>query len=125
MKNRLRQAAYINIKKQVIIISTHNKYKELVNLIHKYGEKYPKKHGNWIKLHYIKDYYFCMDSWNERISLYKNPIIEYWNIEGELICTLGIDFGGFKCYVENVLLECWIKNLKYELGLEYDFSNLV
>ena len=33
--------------------SIYKKYRELVSLTHKYGEKYEKKYGDWIGLNYI------------------------------------------------------------------------
>ena len=46
-------------------------HKILLNYIHKHGNSFPKKHGNWIKLKLFKDYYLSLDSWNGYISFCK------------------------------------------------------
>ena len=106
-------------------------YKELNNLIRKYGQSYPKRHGNWIRLKYIGDYYFTMDSWSSAICIEKNP--EYQDMRNgngyfkseEKIRYFGLDFGGFECSLDEEMLNFYIQNLKCELGLDYDFSQIV
>jgi hypothetical protein len=98
----------------------YEKFKELVRLIYEYGENYPKKHGNWIKLRYLnhKDYWFIMDSWNKSIHLVEGA--EYDNqytgfkIKGE-INYIGIDFGRFELKISEELLDFYLENLRYEL----------
>ena len=43
---------------------------------------------------------------------------------GKRLVNLGIDFGGFECRISEELLNFYLQNLKYELGLQYDFSNI-
>lgn len=94
----------------------HDKYKKLVSLIYKFGEKYPKRHGEWIRLQYINDYYFCMDSWNNSISLVHNAIYENEaGFSGKEEKYLGIDWGGFELSINEELLDFYLENLKNEL----------
>lgn len=101
-------------------------YDELVELIYTYGTRFPKKHGNWIQLYYIDGYSFIMDSWNREICIVQNAeYINQWNgLRGKEILCVGLDFGGFECYISENQLIFWIENLKYELGLDYDFSKI-
>ena len=41
----------------------------LYHLIKKHGEKFPKKHGNWIRLNLNGDWFLEMDSWNGYVTL--------------------------------------------------------
>jgi hypothetical protein len=82
-------------------------YYELVNLIKKYGIYTEKRHGNYVKLNYIDDSYFVLDTWNSEIRLKYNGITKYF----------GIDFGGFKLYTDIDTVGFYIKNIQYELGL--------
>ena len=108
----------------------YENYYELVNLIEKYGEKYSKRHGNWFKLHYINDYYFVMDSWNKRIKImqYPKPAYNSYNtvvlFEGRCMNYLGIDFGRFELRVDFNILKFYIENIKLNLGLDHDFTEL-
>ena len=78
------------------------KYRALINIIYKKGKKFPKKHGNWIKLDLFKDYYLSLDSWNGCILFNKgNANYNEWtgfghNGEDFSISCLGGDFGGFR-----------------------------
>ena len=88
-----------------------DKYTTLVRYISRNGEKFPKKHGNWIKLNLFKDYYLSLDSWNSSID-FQRGLGKYneWSGFGNeykkqdiRISHLGIDFGVFKCYNERLL----------------------
>lgn len=48
-----------------------DKYNTLVCYILDNGQKFPKKHGNWVKLNLFKDYYLSLDTWNGYISFCK------------------------------------------------------
>ena len=43
----------------------------LINLIKEYGEKLPKKHGDWYRVHVYDKYYLLLDTWTNHISLYE------------------------------------------------------
>lgn len=87
----------------------HEKYSELVRLIQEYGTPKPKKHGFWIRCKYIDNNYFCLDSWNHRISLIQDA--EYDNLHtgfigNIIISSMGIDFGSFECHVKEEQFNC-------------------
>jgi len=108
-----------------------NKEKEKFDLLYKiifnFGQKYDKKHGNWIKIHYFKDAFFQMDSWSKAITLKQgNGEYEYWSgFEGKKINYIGLDYGGRSLHISLDLLEFYIENLLYELAKnEYDLAQL-
>jgi len=44
----------------------------LHNIIRNFGTKYPKKHGEWYRLHVFDDHYLVLDTWNNYIYHYPN-----------------------------------------------------
>lgn len=44
----------------------------LTDLIKKYGERHPKKHGEWYRINVFDDYYLILDTWNGEIYNYPN-----------------------------------------------------
>jgi hypothetical protein len=83
------------------------------DLILKYGERFDKRHGNWIKLQFTDNLFFQMDSWNYAISL-KRGIGEYdyWiGFSGEREKYLGMDFGGLEIHCEIDILKSWYEKL--------------
>ena len=88
-------------------------YKLIRDLIYKYGERFDKKHGNWIKLQYTKDSFFEMDSWNRAIRLKQGTgHYNYWTgFEGVSKQYIGIDFGSLEIRTKCDLLEFYYNNL--------------
>lgn len=82
-------------------------YYELIDIVKEYGLYSNKRHGYYVKLPYVADTYFILDTWNNSLSLVG---------EGIDIC-LGIDFGGFNLKVNTEIIMFYIKNIYYELGL--------
>jgi hypothetical protein len=94
--------------------SEQQKYFYLIrDLILKYGERFPKKHGEWIKLQFTNDLFFEMDSWDSAIWLTKGITeCDYWNgFNGEAQAYLGLDFGGLEIKYDADMLKFWYKNL--------------
>jgi hypothetical protein len=100
-----------------------NYYELIRDLIYKYGKRFKKKHGEWIKLQYTNDSFFEMDSWNRRIILKQgNGDYEYWmGFRGEVKECIGIDYGGQKVNTNSELLEFYYNNLCQDLkGVKND-----
>lgn len=99
------------------------KYNILVQLIKEYGTYYDKRHGNWVLLHYVDDYYFELDTWNSAISLIRKIKDEpntMYGIESEHITSIGINWGDFRLYIEEEVeevLDCYILNIQYDHNL--------
>jgi hypothetical protein len=77
-------------------------YRRLAELIHADGERFPKRHGSWIRLRLAPDFSLVMGSWNRSIALVAGdaPFAnEVTGFEGRVVARLGIDFGGFALYV--------------------------
>ena len=88
-------------------MKTYKEYHDkIVDLIFKYGIKYPKKHGNYIKLPFYKDSFFEMDSWNKSIHLKVGSGEQerseglydwyYHELKGEDLFWLGSNWGRFE-----------------------------
>ena len=85
--------------------AAENNHYTLVRMIHDHGEKFPKRHGNWIKLQLNGSWFLEMDSWNKQIYLKqglgdpKNKDLNHFNdacgFEGKNWLSLGCNFGGF------------------------------
>ena len=93
-------------------------FKELKSYILKNGERYNKKHGNWIKLQYTNNLFFQLDTWNSSIKLKEgNGEYEYWTgFNGKNHVSLGSDFGGFICRVEKELLNFYLMAVKIQMA---------
>jgi hypothetical protein len=90
-----------------------NKHRDIASFIINQGEKYPKKHGEWIKYKLVGNIYLTIDSWNESIWIIRNAKYDnYWTgFSGEKIKYLGMDFGGYESCVkeeelDNILIQC-------------------
>ncbi len=72
-------------------------HKELLNLCYSKGKAFRKRHGNWIRVSLLNNYFLQLDSCNSCIQLKKGSgLYCYWTgFEGDLISTIGGDFGGF------------------------------
>lgn len=58
--------------------SANDLLEAISQIIYKFGEKYPKKHGSWICLR-LTDGFFSMDSWNGAIHYFEGePEYNYW-----------------------------------------------
>jgi hypothetical protein len=95
------------------------KYKNFASMIYEHGERFPKKHGEWVRIQYTNEYYFVIDSWNSCISMVKNPKYKdiYNGFTGTLVkiqdqSTFGINFGGCEVNITEDLLDFYIENLK-------------
>lgn len=90
------------------------------DLIYKYGEWFPKKHGNWIKLEFTNDLFFQMDSWNNAICLIqgKGQYNFYTGFSGEQKAYLGLGFGGLEIKYDADMLKFWYENLISLIDIE-------
>lgn len=96
-------------------------HSELVSLIHELGEKFPKKHGNWIKLNLDNNCFLQMDSWNKQIHLKqgtgipKNKELHKFNdvcgFEGKVWMGMGMAFGGFTGTGKEVQIKAMINRV--------------
>lgn len=79
--------------------SAHKAYKQLRSFMFLFGEKFKKKHGDWIRLHIYNDLWLIMDSWNGAIkAVHEEPIYDnmFTGFKGyKLFEYLGGEFGGF------------------------------
>lgn len=84
----------------------------LVRFLLENGERFDKKHGNWIKFQISSNKYLQMDSWNKAIELKEgNAEYNYWTgFSGVRRIYFGIDWGGFSpsvpIQVYNSMLSC-------------------
>lgn len=61
-----------------LIMDEFEMLNDIRNILLNNGEKFPKKHGNWIYLK-VSDGFFSMDSWNGAIWHHNGePEYEYW-----------------------------------------------
>ena len=76
----------------------------LTNLILKYGEKFEKKHSNWIKLDLDDGKFLEMDSHNYAITLKmgSGEHDKWLGFSGEELIYFGINFGGFESHADKV-----------------------
>ena len=44
----------------------------LKEIIKELGEKHPKKHGEWYRLHVYDNHYLVLDTWNNTVYHYSN-----------------------------------------------------
>lgn len=89
-------------------------YNTFIEYICSNGEMKDKKHGNWVKLQYTKDLFFELDTWNHSIKLKKGSGAYNYHtgFEGETLKYIGIDFGGFNCYIGKELLEFYLEAVR-------------
>jgi hypothetical protein len=97
-----------------MIDKKHEIYTKIANEIFDNGERYPKKHGNWMRLKLDNDEYLCMDTWNRAIHLVKNAVYDnqWTGFTGEDVAYLGLDFGGFHSYFNLTYLRSVLKRCK-------------
>lgn len=74
----------------------------LANLIYKYGEKFEKKHGYWIKLNLEDNKFLEMDSHNHGITLKmgSGDYDKWLGFFGKEIIYFGINFGGYSGHAD-------------------------
>lgn len=81
-----------------------DRYNTLVCYILDNGKKFPKKHGNWVKLNLFKDYFLELDSWNGQISFCRGSgeYNEWLGFNGKNIpgSCLGYD-ADYSCFESN------------------------
>jgi hypothetical protein len=80
-------------------------HEKILSLIYKYGVRFSKKHGNYIKLPFYRDSFFVLDTWNGSITLkvgsgqqVRSEGVYDWYYpepEGEKLFWLGSQAGGF------------------------------
>ena len=81
---------------------TRDLHSKIVSLIVERGECHGKKHGNWFILRLTPNLWFELDSWNKQVTLRHGTPGEdkeriYWcGCDGQTICYVGIDFGGYE-----------------------------
>lgn len=78
-------------------------HKRLASLLFNKGERFRKRHGNWIRLHLKGDYYLQMDSWNKAVEIKKGSAkpnhpnsSDVGGFKGKSLHYFGMDFGGYE-----------------------------
>ncbi len=67
------------------------------------GEKLPKKHGEWYRLHIYDDNYLVYDTWNGKIYHHKECIPSDTNNMYRVVYT----FTGYVGVVKNNMINFW------------------
>ena len=97
----------------------HKLHDKLVHLIFKYGKRFDKKHGNWIKLELDGKKFLQLDTWNSNPQL-KMGSGEYEYYTGfapkAALINFGIDFGGFQTYADGNQYRETIKDIESLYG---------
>jgi hypothetical protein len=97
----------------------HKLHEKLVHLIMKYGERFRKEHGEWVKLELDGKKFLQLDTWN------KNPELKMGSGEYEFwtgfspraaLINFGIDFGGFQTYATENQYRETIKDIEALYG---------
>lgn len=73
-------------------------YKQLVRLVLDSGERFRKKHGEWLLYRISDQLFLMMDSWNGHLLLCEGSgEYDYWTgFKGRKLHSFGLDFGGLK-----------------------------
>lgn len=78
-------------------VMAEREYKKLSSIMRKHAVRFPKKHGNWLRLYLGGRDVLFMDTWNGAITAATGDC-EYCYWTGFVRCTkrfLAGDFGGF------------------------------
>lgn len=70
----------------------------LASELYKKGERFPKKHGEWIRMKTFDNLWLVMDSWNKAIHVCKGePVYDnmYTGFKKNKVEYVGMDFGGY------------------------------
>lgn len=94
-------------------------FNEIISLVLIKGERFQKKHGNWIRLaiHELPDTWLVMDSWNSNVRVvagsctYDNMYTGFTYYV--MLERLGMYFGGFECDVDIEVLKKYLNYLKF------------
>ena len=92
-------------------------HERLTSLLFKHGERFQKKHGNWIRLSFDSSSHFIMDSWNKNIKVvygecnYDNQHTGFDNYK--TVASLGVNFGGFELKVSDSIMCAWLEKAEF------------
>ena len=90
-------------------------HKELSGILFERGEKFPKKHGNWIRFSFDGNSHFIMDSWNKKVTVvygdcnYDNQFTGFTDYK--VVANLGGNFGRFHREASEQIINAWIEKL--------------
>lgn len=76
---------------------------DLAKIIQKCGEKFPKKHGEWRRLHVYDDNYLLLDTWNGSVVHHKECKPSDTNNMYGVVYT----FSGYQGSVEGHMNNFW------------------
>ena len=98
------------------IESIHEKF---VSILFERGERFPKKHGEWIYKKLYDSLFIEMDSWNKHIKIKRGSgEYSYWvGFTGERVDFCGGNFGGFtQPDIDVSMLKYWLANASVNFG---------
>ena len=79
-------------------------HRSLVMKLLKKGEKFYKRHGNWIRYNMYDDIWLIMDSWNEKIELVKGiPLHDGYFFDKKTYKRISFLSGNFGEFILNDL----------------------
>ena len=95
-------------------------HKRLASLLFEKGERFRKRHGNWIRLRLKGDYFLQMDSWNEAVRIKKGSgepnhpnTSDVGAFKGKSLHYFGMDFGGHEVPKSQHMGRFWIYTALY------------
>jgi hypothetical protein len=99
-------------------------YYNFIRRIKKYGERFPKKHGEWYRIK-VLGRWITLDTWNGRIALHGEKCEPSGNdVYGNLVCfhvdestTLGFNFGDYK---EHPDMNYWSLQIPANMEIDLD-----
>lgn len=94
-------------------METDNVKDLLVEVIKKCGEKHPKKHGEWYRLHVYDDNYLLLDTWCDEIFHHAGCEPHDLNNMYRVVYT----FSGYKSRVKGHMLKFWYGHVSHKKQL--------